>query len=258
MAMKKIMWVLFGLLVISAWVLGLANKATSAGEIQVISSVGMKAVLEEIRPQFERATGHTLALTFGTSVPLKRQIDAGETFDVVVLTPSIVEDLEKEGKVAPATRADIAKSGLGVAIRKGAPKPDISTPEAFKRTLVNAASIVYSKEGASGAYMARLIERLGLVEEMKPKTVLETRSGHPPVAVVEGKAELGFALISEILPIAEAEFAGPLPTELQGYVVFTAGVASNAKDVEAAKAFISFFRTPAVLPVLKAKGMEPG
>jgi len=236
----------------------LAPVMASAGEIKVISSVGMKAALEELRPQLERATGHTLAFTFGTTVPLKRQIDAGETFDVVVLTPALIEDLVKEGKVAPATKADIAKTGLGMAVRKGAPRPDISTPEAFKRTLVNAKSIVYSKEGASGTYMARLIERLGLAEEMKPKTVLETRSGQTAVAVVEGKAELGFVLISEILPIADAEFAGPLPAELQSYIVFTAGIAPNAKDVEAAKAFISFFRTPAVLPVLKAKGMEPG
>ena len=258
MPIKKIMWILIGYGVISAWAFGFANQAASAGEIRVISSVGMKAVLEAIPPEFERTTGHTLALTFGTSVPLKRQIDAGETFDVVVLTPSLVEDLGKEGKVAPATKADIAKSGLGMAILKGAAKPDIRTPEALKRTLVNAKSIVYSKEGASGVYMARVIERLGIVEEMRPKTVLETRPGHPPVAVVEGKAELGFALISEILPVAEAEFAGPLPAELQGYVVFTAGIASTAKDVEAAKAFIGFFRTPAVLAVLKAKGMEPG
>ncbi len=236
----------------------LAPMIASAAEIKVISSVGVKAVLDELRPQFERTTGHTLAITFGTAVPLKRQIDAGETFDVVVLTPVIVDDLAKAGKVAPATRADVAKSGLGVAIRKGAPKPDISTADAFKRTLVNAKSIVYSKEGASGASMARLIERLGLAEEMKPKTVLDTRSGQTAMAVVEGKAELGFTLISEILPIVEAEFAGPLPAELQAYVVFTAGIAPDAKDAEAAKAFINFFRTPAVLPVLKAKGMEPG
>ncbi len=215
----------------------------------------MKAVLEEIRPEFERTTGHSLVLTFGTSVPLKRQIDAGETFDVVV---SLVEDLGKEGKVAPATKADIAKSGLGMAILKGAAKPDIRMPEALKRTLVNAKSIVYSKEGASGVYMVRVIERLGIVEEMKPKTVLETGRGHSPVAIVEDKAKLGFALISEILPVVEAEFAGPLPAELQGYVVFTVGIASTAKDVEAAKAFIGFFRTPAVLAVLRAKGMEPG
>ena len=140
----------------------LAPAMASAAEIKVISSVGVKAALEELQPQFERTTGHKLAMTFGTTVPLKRQIDAGETFDVVVLTPSLIEDLIKEGKVTSATKADIAKVGLGMAVRRGAPKPDISTPEAFRRALVNAKSIVYSKEGASGTYMARLIERLGL------------------------------------------------------------------------------------------------
>ena len=232
--------------------------AGNAAEITIISSVGVRAVLEELKPQFERTTQHKLAITFGTAVPLKRQIEAGETFDVVILTPALVEDLVKQGRVAAGTKTDVAKSGIGVASRAGTPKPDISTPEAFKRTLINAKSIVYSKEGQSGTYMARLIERLGLAAEMKPKTVLETRSGHTAVAVVEGKAELGFVLISEILPVSGAEPVGPLPAELQNYVVFTAGISQNAKDAEAAKTFIKFFTAPAALPVLKAKGMEAG
>jgi molybdate transport system substrate-binding protein len=234
----------------------LVPTAADAAEIKLISSVGMRAVLNELKPQFERASEHTLAITFGTAVPLKRQIDAGESFDIVILTPAMVEDLVKQGKVA--TKADVAKSGIGVAIRAGAPKPDIGTPEAFKRTLLNAKSIAYSKEGQSGTAMARLIERLGIAEEMKPKTVLETRSGQTAANVVEGKAELAFTLISEILPIAGAELAGPLPAELQNYVVFTAGIAPAAKDATAAKAFIDFLKAPAALPVLKAKGMEPG
>jgi molybdate transport system substrate-binding protein len=232
--------------------------AGNAAEIKVISSVGVRAVLEELAPQFERATQHRLAITFGGAVPLKRQIEAGETFDVVILTPALVEDLLKQGRVAAGTKTDVAKSGIGVASRAGAPKPDISTPEAFQRALVNAKSIVHSKEGQSGIYMAGLIERLGLAEQMKPKTLLETRPSHTAVAVVEGKAELGFALISEILPVSGAELVGPLPAELQNYVVFTAGISPNAKDAEAAKTFVKFFTTPAALPVLKAKGMEPG
>ena len=230
----------------------------NAAEIKVISSVGVRAVLEELAPQFERATQHKLAITFGTAVPLKRQIEAGEAFDVVILTPALVEDLLKQGRVAAGTRSDVAKSGIGVASRAGASRPDISTPEAFKRAMVNAKSIVYSKEGQSGTYMAGLIERLGLSEQMKSKTLLETRSGHTAVAVVEGKAELGFTLISEILPVSGAELVGPLPAELQNYVVFTAGISPSARDAEAAKTFIKFFTAPAALPVLKAKGMEPG
>ena len=232
--------------------------AANAGEIKVISSVGVRAALEELKPQFERATQHKLTIAFGTAVPLKRQIEAGETFDVVILTPALVEDLVKQGKVAPGTKRDVAKAGIGVAARAGAPRPDISTAEAFKRALINAKSIVYSKEGQSGTSMARLIDRLGIAAEMKPKTVLETRSGHTAVAVVEGKAELGFTIISEILPVSGAELVGPLPAELQSYVVFTAGISPNARDAEAARALINFFTAPAALPVLKAKGMEPG
>jgi len=232
--------------------------AANAAEIKVISSVGVRAALEELKPQFERATQHKLTLAFGTAVPLKRQIEAGETFDVVILTPALIEDLVKQGKVAAGTKSDIAKAGIGVAGRAGAPKPDISTPEAFKRALINAKSIVYSKEGQSGTAMAKLIDRLGITAEMKPKTVLETRSGHTAVAVVEGKAELGFTIISEILPVSGAELVGPLPAELQSYVVFTAAISPNARDAKAARAFINFFTAPAALPVLKAKGMEPG
>jgi len=231
--------------------------AANAAEIKVISSVGVRAALEELKPQFEGATQHKLTLAFGTAVPLKRQIEAGETFDVVILTPALVEDLVKQGKVAPGTQSDVAKAGIGVAGRAGAVKPDIGTAEAFRRALLNAKSIVYSKEGQSGTYMASLIERLGIAAEMKPKTVLETRSGHSAIAVVEGKAELGFALISEILPVSGAELVGPLPAELQNYVVFTAGISPSARDAEAARAFINFFTTPSALPVLKSKGMEP-
>jgi len=236
----------------------LTGSAAGAAEIKVISSVGVKAVLEELTPQFERASEHKVKITFGTAVPLKRQIDAGESFDVVILTPALVEDLAKQGKVAAGTTTSVAKSGIGVAIRAGSPKPDISSVEAFKRSVLNAKAIAYSKEGQSGTAMARIIERLGITEQMKPKTVLETRSGLTAANVVEGKAELAFVLISEILPIAGAELAGPLPAELQNYVVFTAGVSPGSKDAAAAKAFIDFLKGPAAAPVLKAKGMEPG
>jgi molybdate transport system substrate-binding protein len=246
--------------ILSALGLAVAFGAASANaaEIKVITSVGVRAILEELAPQFERASEHKLNITFGTAVPLKRQIDAGETFDVVILTPALVEDLVKQGKVAAGTPANVAKSGIGVAVRQGAPKPDLSSVEAFKKALLGAKAIAYSKEGQSGTAMARVIERLGIAEEMKAKTVLETRSGGVALNVVEGKAELAFNLVSEILPIAGAELAGMLPPELQSYVVFTAGIGPAAKDAAAAKAFIDFLRAPAAHPVLKAKGMEPG
>jgi molybdate transport system substrate-binding protein len=235
-----------------------AGSDAGAAEIKVISSVGVKAALEQLVPQFERTSDHKVKMTFGTAVPLKRQIDGGESFDVVILTPALVEDLVKQGKVAAGTSANVAKSGIGVAIRAGAPKPDIGTAEAFKRAVLNAKAIAYSKEGQSGAAMARIIDRLGIAEQMRSKTVLETRSGLTAANVVEGTAELAFVLISEILPIAGAELAGPLPAELQNYVVFVAGVSAGTRDAAAAKAFIDFLRGPAAAPVLAAKGMEPG
>jgi molybdate transport system substrate-binding protein len=250
---------------ISSWkfaVFGLAAilmpAIANAAEIKIISSVGVRAALEELKPHFERTTEHKLAITYGTAVPLKRRIDGGESFDVVILTPAMLEDLAKQGKVVPDSRADVAKAGIGVAIKAGAAKPDISTPDAFKQALLNAKSIAYSREGQSGTLMARVVERLGIAEEMKAKTVLETRSGLTAANVVEDKADLAFTLISEILPVAGAELAGPLPGQLQSYVVFTAGIAPDAKDAAAAKAFINFFKAPSALPVLKAAGMEPG
>jgi len=236
----------------------LAAAAANAAEIKVISSVGVKAALEQLKPHFEGATEHKLVITYGTAVPLKRQIDAGETFDVVILTPAMLEDLTKQGKIAPDSKADVAKVGIGVAIRAGAAKPDLGTPESFKQALLDAKSIAYAKEGQSTAILVRIFERLGIAEELKAKTVLETRSGLAAANVVEGKAELAFTLISEILPISGAELAGPLPPALQSHVVFTAGVAPGTKDAPAAKSFIDFFKAPAALPVLKTAGMEPG
>jgi molybdate transport system substrate-binding protein len=235
-----------------------APTVANAAEIKVVSSVGVKLALDKLAPQFEGANEHKLKLNYGTAVPLKRQIDAGDTFDVLILTPPMIEELAKTGKVAAGTATNITKIGIGVAVRAGASKPDISTVDAFKRTLINAKSIAYSKEGQSGTAMAAVIERLGLTAQLKDKTVLETRSGMAAATVVEGKAELAFTLISEILPIAGAEFAGPLPAEIQTYVVFTAGVASGIKDAAAAQSFINFLKSPAAVPVLKASGMEPG
>jgi molybdate transport system substrate-binding protein len=238
-------------------VIALASSADAA-EIKVVSSVGVKLALDKLAPQFEGASAHKLNLNYGTAVPLGRQIEAGESFDVLILTPPMIEAFAKSGKVAAGTATNIAKIGIGVAIRAGAPKPDIGTVDALKRTLVNAKAIAYSKEGQSGTAMVQVIERLGLTTQLKDKTVLETRSGLTAANVVEGKADLAFTLISEILPIAGAELAGPLPAEVQTYVVFASGISASTKDSVPAKEFVDFLRSPAALPVLKAAGMEPG
>jgi molybdate transport system substrate-binding protein len=169
----------------------------------------------------------------------------------------MLEDLAKQGKVAGAP-APVAKVGIGVAVKPGAAKPDLSSAEALKRALLSAKAIAYSKQGQSGAMMAEIIERLGIADQMTPKTILETRSGLAAAPVAEGKADLAFTLTSEILPVPGVELAGPLPAEVQRYVVFTGGIGSASKEPAAAKAFLDFLKAPAAAPVLKSKGMEPG
>src|SRR5262245_13786476 len=175
-----------------------------ATEIKVLASNGVKTVLEEIAPQFEKSTGHKLVFRFGPAADLKVEIEKGEPFDVAILTPAPLEDLIRQGKLAPATRADIATSGAGVAIRKGAPEPDIATTEPFKRTLLAAKSIAYVGTGATGANMRKIFEQLGIADDMKAKTKLLAGTSAAD-AVANGEAELGFTQISEILPVAGAE-----------------------------------------------------
>ena len=230
--------------------------AATAAEVKLSSSNGMKAVIEALLPELERTTGHKLAITWDSAAVLKRQIEGGAPFDLAILTPALVDDLAKQGKIAPGTVAGVARSGIGIAIRAGAPKHDIGTPEAFKRTLLAAKSITYSKEGQSGIYLERVIERLGIAAEMTPKTIVQTVGGRATAAVAAGEAELGFQLMSEILPVRGAELLGPLPAELQNYVVLTGGIGAAAKEPEAAKAVLQFLRTPAAAEVMKAKGME--
>jgi molybdate transport system substrate-binding protein len=236
----------------------LAAGAAQAAEIKVIASVGVRAVLTNLAPAFERSSGHKLSIVYGTAVPLKRQIDGGETFDVVVLVPAMLDDLVRQNKVTAGTSTDVARVGLGVAVRKGGPKPDIGSADTFKKTMLAAKSIVYTKESQTSAVLIPVMDRLGIAAEMAPKTILETGSSATAQDIASGKAELGFILISEILPVTGIELAGPLPAELQKYVVFTAGIGATSKDSAAAKAFLDFLKAPAAAPVLKANGMEPG
>ena len=248
-------WVKYVSIGIVAW---LAAGAAKAAEIKVVASVGVRAVLTDLAPAFERASGHKLSIIYGTAVPLKRQIDGGETFDVVVLVPTMLDDLVKQTKVVAGTSTDVARVGVGIAVRKGEPKPDISSADTFKKTMLAAKSVTYTKESQTSAVLMPVMDRLGIVAEMTPKTILEASSSATAQNVANGKAELGFILISEILPIKDIELAGPLPAELQRYVVFTAGIGATSKDTAAARAFIDFLKAPAAAPALKANGMEPG
>ena len=156
---------IFGLMTL--WAHG---GAAEAAEVKVLCAAAMRSVMNELGPGFERATGHQLMIQFDVVGALKRQIDAGERFDVAILTTPLIDEVVKNGKIAAGTRADVARSGLGVIVRTGAPKPDISSADAFKRALLNAKSISYAKEGATGIYLESLFERLGITEQMKPKT----------------------------------------------------------------------------------------
>lgn len=230
---------------------------TRAAEINVFSSNGLKTVVEELAPQFEKATQHKLTVRFAPAAELKREIEKGAAFDLAILTAAAIDDLVRRGKLSSATRADVAKSGAGVAIRKGAPRPDLSNAEAFKRSLVAAKSVAYVGTGATGANMKKIFEGFGIAAEMKAKTrVLSGISA--PEAVAKGEAELGFTQISEILQVAGAELAGPLPAEVQVYTVFSAAVGTGARDAAAAEAFLKFLTAPAASSVIKAKGMERG
>jgi molybdate transport system substrate-binding protein len=229
---------------------------TQAAEIKVLSTIAVKSVVEELGPQFERQTGHKLAVTYGVANTMKRQIEAGESFDVAIMTAPVADDLIKQGRIVAATRTDVARGGIGIGVRAGTPKPDIGSVEALKRALLAADSIAYSKEGWSGLYFAGLIERFGIAEAMKPKT----RYGAANVGemVAAGEAQMGVQLINELMAVPGVELVGPLPAEVQNHVILTAGVGSQARDPAAAEAFLRFVTAPAVAPLIRSKGLEPG
>jgi molybdate transport system substrate-binding protein len=235
--------------------LALLTSGAQAAEIKVLASTAVKTTLQELAPQFEKATGNKVDITFAPAAALKVKIDEGATFDVAILTAPVTEDLAGEGKIDMA-RTTIAHSGIGVAIRKGAPKPDISTTEAFKRTLLNAKSIGFTAAGATGAYLKALFERLGIDGELEPK--LKLLPGAAGEAVAKGDVEIGMTQISEILPYPGAELVGPLPADIQSYTYFSAAASVASKQADVAKAFIKFLAAPTALAVIKAKGMEPG
>ena len=236
----------------------LATASISAAEIKVLASNGVKEALNELAPAFERATGHKLAISFGLAAALKRQIEAGEAFDLAILPAAVLNDLAKQGKVDARARTSIARSGVGIGIRKGARRPDIRTAQALKRTLLAADSITWAKEGQSGIYFADLLKRIGIAERMRPKIVLAASGVEVGKLVASGKVQLGVILVNELMAAPGVEVLGPLPPELQNYTVFHAGVGVGSKDSSAAKALIKFLTTPSAGAVFKAKGQEAG
>ena len=237
--------------------LSIQGAAAQSDHVNALVSNGVKAVMDELRPKCEAAIGHPIDMQFNTSAALKQKIDAGETFDVTVLTSELIDELTKQGKIAAGTHVDLARSGIGIGIRAGAPKPDISTPEAMKQTLLNAKAITYASQGASRGYIEEMFQKLGIADRVKTKIILEKTPGEPQINVAEGKADLVMTLVSEILPVHGIELLGPLPPEFQHYLTMAGGVGANARDPKTAKAVLKFLSGPKAAPVYKAKGMEP-
>jgi molybdate transport system substrate-binding protein len=224
-----------------------------AAEIKVMASAAFREAYLELVPEFERATGHQVATIWVPSVQMMNRLKGGETVDLVILSAASLDELITAGIISE--RFDLAKSGVGVAVRAGAPKPDISSGEALKRAVLAAKSIVYST-GPSGIYLASLFQRMGISDELKPK--VKQVQGEPAGAVVaRGEAEIGFQQVSELLPVAGIDLLGPLPEEVQQITVFSAGLHVGAKEPDAARALIKFFTAPSAVPVIRKKGMEP-
>jgi molybdate transport system substrate-binding protein len=228
-----------------------------APAIRVFASNGVQGALNEIIPQCERTVGHPLAVQWGTTASLKQKIEGGEPFDFTILTSDAVDALIKEGKIAADSRANAARVGIGIGIRAGSAKPDITTPEALKKILQNAKSITYAAAGASRAPTDKMLTSMGIADTLEPKTLLLSGAEETAAAVRDGKAEILITLISEIKSAPGLELAGPLPKEFQTYVAFAAGVSPKAKNGEAAAAAVKFLTGPKAAAAYETKGMEP-
>ena len=224
--------------------------------MKVLCTNGLKTVMLDLAPAFERTSGTKLAITWGSAAGLVKELEAGAAADLVILTAEAIDDLIKRGKVVAGSRVDLARSGIGIAVRKGASKPDIGSPDALKQTLLAAKSVAHSKTGMSGIYFPTVLARLGITDAMQSKIVMPEPGTPVGDVVAKGEAEIGVQQISELLPVAGVEVVGPLPATLQKITTFSAGVPSAAKEPDAAKALVTFVAKEA-RPLLGPKGLEP-
>jgi molybdate transport system substrate-binding protein len=230
----------------------------AAADLKILAPRSMWTVLKEIGPQFERTAGYKLDVVTGIAATLADRIIDGESFDVFIGPPVQMDRVVQSKKIIAETRTAIAHSGIGVGVRAGAPKPDITSVDAFKQTLLKAKSIGYLKqEGTSGAYLHGLFERLGIADATKSK-IVRPETDVVSELIAKGEIELGMVVITQIMTTPGVDLVGPLPREVQSYVRWSGGVSANSAAPEAAKELIRFLTGPAALPVLKAQGMEPG
>ena len=240
-----------------------APTPSDAAEIKVLTTRAMNHVLTQLAGAFQRISEHEITLILAPPNEIRSRVVKGEIVDVVMSGSAAVGDLVQQGKIAPGDQLILARVGVGVAVRAGAAKPDISSIEAFRRTLLAAKSIVYTDPavgGASGIHFEKVLDRLGIAKEIKAKSILNARAATMPSAeiVARGEAELGIQLISEIVSVPGAELLGPLPGELQAMNVIFAGIVTTASEPDAARVLFKFLTSPAAAAVIKAAGMEPG
>src|SRR5947209_153156 len=241
-----------------ACLVGLLCAQAQAAQVKVLTTGAMKAVVLELVPQFEKETGHKVVVDNDTAGGVTRRVEGGEAVDVVVNTPNGLGDLATKGKVVAASRANVARVGIGVVVKEGAPVPDIGSVEAFKRALLAAKSVAYidpASGGSSGIYLSGLFDKLGIAAEIKPKAKLK-QGGYVAELIANGEAELGLHQISEILPVKGVKLVGPLPAEVQNYTSYAAAVTTSAKQPDAAQALIKLLTGSAADSVLKVRGME--
>jgi molybdate transport system substrate-binding protein len=229
----------------------------SMSEIKVLSSIATREAYLELVPQFEKASGHKVTTAWsGTTAIMKTMADGNEQHDLVIISSTEMEELIKQAKIVAGSRADLSKSGIGIAVRAGAKRPDVSTPDALKKALLAAKTVGYTS-GPSGVYMAGLVERMGIAAEVKAKFRSVPSGGTIGTIVASGDCEIGFQQVSELVHIPGVDYIGPLPAEVQRVTVFSIGLQTGAPNPGPAKALVAFLTTPAAVAVMQKHGLEP-
>jgi molybdate transport system substrate-binding protein len=235
----------------------LLSGTASGAEIRVLSTQATEQSYRELVPQFEKATGHKVTTVFTGTLDADKRLGAGEAYDLLIMSKDSIEQHMKSGKVIRGSGVDLARSGVGVAVKAGAPRPDISSVDALKRTLIKAKSIGYST-GPSGNYVIMMFARLGIADQVKPK-LKQTASGVFVGSIIaRGEVEIGFQQVSELSQFEGVDYVGPLPAAVQNYTVFSSGILAGAKEAEAARALVRFITSPQAGAVYRRRGMEPG
>ncbi len=245
---------------VAALIAAQATFATAA-EVKIFSTIGVRAALEELTPKFEKASGHKLNITWATAAVLVKRVQAGETADLMVLTRQSLDTLVKESKATAGADAVFASSGMAMVVKKGTPKPDISTPEAYKQALLKAKTVSYSNPefgGASGVFVAKSLERMGIADVMKDKTRHPPPSGNAAKLVVSGEAELAIQQEPEVMSVDGVDLVGAPPGDFNNITTYAAGPGAGTTQAEAANALIKFLHTPEAQAVFKARGLKPG